>query len=110
MNSYIEMTLYLSVLVLVSGNAVIWYLTRRDLSEILNWISTLPGQFDRMQKKSSAALIVPKHIGTLMSRYGANPPTGTASSALGRRGSSKANSKPGRAPFNHLTEEPTMEF
>lgn len=93
--SYLDIILYLSVLVLVFGNAVIWYLTRRDLSAILNWITTLPAVFERMQKNTSEAWCIPGNIGRLMSKYGANSSAGTNKSTFKRRGSAWANSQPG---------------
>lgn len=91
--SYLEIMLYLSVLVVVFGNAVIWYLTRRDLSAIVNWILTLPGVFERMQKNTSAAWVVPGNIGRLISKYGAKSSDGTIRSTFKRRGSAGASSQ-----------------
>lgn len=89
--SYIELTLYLSILVLVAGNAVIWYLTRRDLSAILNWITTLPDVFERMQKNKSAAWVIPGKIGRLMSMNGVNMSDGTSRSTSRNLESTGAN-------------------
>lgn len=91
--SYLDIILYLSVLILVFGNAVIWYLTRRDLSAILNWITTLPAVFERMQKNTSAAWVIPGNIGRLMSKHGAKSPDGAIKSTSKRRGSTGANSQ-----------------